>query len=137
MPRQEAVFASSYAALKAVHAPTGVGRPALLLPGLVFLADRTFAAGADAIEVGNFSFPLYGLPGRTPEHTGIMTTDRVLYVVDIVLDEKTLEHAKLLPIMAWKEDKISKERIRYIPVDTYVLAHGRVTDQILDFIQHN
>lgn len=137
MPQQEAAFAASYGALSAIYAPAGTARLARLLPEMVFQADRTFTAGAESVEAGGVSFPLCGLPGHTPGHTGIMTPDRVLYTADAVLDEETLGHAKLLSIMDWEEDERSKERLGDISADAYILAHGCVTDRLGDLIRRN
>ena len=137
MPRQEAVFAASYAGMRAIYAPASAARLAQLLPGLVFQADKMIAAGENLIEIGGFAFLLYDLPGHTFGHTGIMTPDHVLYVADAVLDEKTLAHSKLLSIMDWREDAISKERIKDICADAYILAHCCITDRIGELIQYN
>ena len=133
----EAAIVSDFSLMTAAYAPATAEELRRELPHLLLHADRTFSAEPQTLEIEGAAFRLIPLPGHTPGHTGIVTPDDVLYVGDAVVDEETLQKAKLPSTWNWMQDFQSKKNLRGLRHPTYILAHRGVRTEIAELVDRN
>lgn len=107
------------------------------LPHLLLKADRVYIKDEREICIDGRTFCLVPLPGHTPGHTGIVTPDGVFYVGDALMAPEVMQQAKLPTAMNWQQDIESKQGLKKMRHDKYILAHRGVYDEITSVAEKN
>jgi len=99
--------------------------------------DHIIPENADEIRVDGIPFRLLWLPGHAVEQVGFVTPDNVAYLADTVLSDHLLQSVKLPYYTCLRLDLRTKESLKEIQCDRYILAHNGVYDQISGLIDRN
>ncbi|MBE6989515.1 MAG: MBL fold metallo-hydrolase [Ruminococcaceae bacterium] len=91
--------------------------------------DRLTFCGAD--------FGVLQLPGHSAGQIGIITPDNVAYLADGLIGPALLASAKLPTSMSVRTDLATKESLRSLHCDAYILAHKDVCTDIGELIDRN
>lgn len=102
-----------------------------------FTADVIIPPNADHIDFCGARFGILPLPGHSAGHIGIVTPDGVAYVGDCLIDEQQIAEAKLPTSMYIARDLQSKEFLRTLRSNAYIVAHKSVYTDIGPLIDRN
>ena len=107
------------------------------LRDFLYTTDVAIAPVQDRISFCGAEFGILQLPGHTPGQIGTVTPDGVAYLADALMGETMLEFAKLPTVDDHAEDRRTKESLRSLKYDKYVLAHKGVPDDLGALIDKN
>jgi len=99
--------------------------------------DRKISSNEKIIEVCGHEFEIVQLPGHTHYHVGIITPDNIFYVGDSLMGNEELIYTKLAYMADIAVDLETKEKLRKIKCDKYILAHKGIYDDLKGIIDEN
>lgn len=129
MSDYESRFCESVYGLKSFHLTIYLKGADKRFESIPFKADRKITDSDEFIDISGYRFEVVQLPGHTNFHMGIITPDGVFYVGDTLLSSDAIKENKLSFATNILIDINSKEKIRNIKCDKYVLAHKGVYDE--------
>ena len=129
MSDSESRFCKSVYGLKSFHLTTYLKGADKRFESIPFKSDRTITDSDEFIDISGHKFEVVQLPGHTNFHIGIITPDEVFYVGDSLLSSDAIKENKLSFAANILIDINSKEKIRNIKCDKYILAHRGVYDK--------
>lgn len=100
-------------------------------------ADHLIDSDCAEIDIDGAVFSLLRLPGHTPDQLGFITPDNVAYLSDLLLTDDVLASIKIPYAGCCAEDLKSKEKVRSLSCDRYILAHNGIVDEIGGIAQRN
>lgn len=95
---------------------------------IIHTPDILIPKDAESISFLGVDFKLYRFPGHSDNQLAIRTPDNVVYLGDLILSEKTLRGSKIPYDFYLKEDLVSKEKVRSLEADRYILAHDGIVE---------
>lgn len=99
--------------------------------------DHLIDVSVPSVAVDGVTFSFVHTPGHAAEHLAFITPDNVAYLGDAVLSEQLLQSLRLPYCSCIEPDLESKEALKQLNCDRYIVAHNGVYDQILPLIQQN
>lgn len=99
--------------------------------------DHLIDVSAPSVTVDGVTFGMVHTPGHAAEHLAFITPDNVAYLGDAVLSEHMLQSLRLPYCSCIEPDLKSKDVLKQLNCDRYILAHNGVYDQIQPLIQQN
>lgn len=102
-----------------------------------FTADTIIPPDARELDFCGAHFAVLALPGHTAGHTGFITPDNVAYVGDCLISQRMIDTAKLPTSMYIARDIESKNALRDLHCNAYILAHKEVTADLAPLIDSN
>lgn len=130
MPILESQFMTSTDHLKIYYSHITSKALTAYVNRLKFDTDYPIEESQKTFEFEGHVFGIVNLNGHSPSHIGISTPDNVLYVGDSLISEKLIMDMKLPSCYDIKRDLASKERLKTLDYDHYVLAHHSVEKDI-------
>lgn len=91
-----------------------------------FPTDVIIGRNDDRVSFCGVDFGIVQLPGHAAGQIGIITPDNVAYLADCLIGPATLAASKLPTSMCIEDDLKSKEKVRSLGCDAYILAHHDV-----------
>lgn len=85
--------------------------------------DRTVEEGL--LYINNEEFQIIELPGHTPGSIAILTKDKVIFVGDLLVNDKLLKKYDFLFIYDIEEYIASLQKLRNVDFDFLILGHGK------------
>lgn len=137
MPHFEAGCLESAANLKAWYNLFCMTEIEKFFPHILFKTDCEIGADCTAVEIEGHRFDIIHAPGHTMDQICVVTPDNVLYLADALLSEKECRAAKLPYTFSVLLDKMTREKLRSIKAESYVLAHGGVVSDISELTARN
>jgi len=137
MPEYESITCESMYNFKAFNLPFITKRMEKSYASNICSTDRKILSKEKVIEVFGHEFEIVQLPGHTHYHTGIITPDNVFYVGDSLMGEEELIYTKIAYISDISVDLQTKEKLREIKCDKYILAHKGIYDDLNEIIDEN
>ncbi len=107
------------------------------LQNLVCPVDINIETEDTKVIVAGVSFDVIHAPGHSPDHILLITPDNVCYVGDAILAEHDLERAEIPFVFDMALDLDSKEKMKQLSCDKYIMAHYGIADDIIDLIEEN
>ncbi len=101
---------------------------------MVCKTDRLILDSDESINIEGADFPICHTPGHSPGHICITTPDGVAYLGDALLGKSSLRAAKLPYAFSHSADIKSKEQLRGLKADRYILSHKDVLGDISPLI---
>ena len=102
-----------------------------------FIADVIISADDDHLDFCGARFGILQLAGHSAGHIGIVTPDNVAYLGDCLIDQEQIDSAKLPTSMFIARDLESKEFLRTLRCNAYIVAHKAVLTDIHELIDRN
>ena len=99
--------------------------------------DHLIDVSATSVTVDSVTFGMVCTPGHAAEHLAFITPDNVAYLGDAVLSEHMLQSLRLPYCSCIEPDLESKEVLKQLNCDRYIVAHNGVYDEISSLIQQN
>lgn len=99
--------------------------------------DGLIDPGATDFTVSGIKFPLLWLPGHAVEQVGFVTPDGVAYLGDSLLSGHVMQSVKVPYYTCLRLDLETKEALRRLSYNRYILAHNGVYEQLGDLIDRN
>jgi glyoxylase-like metal-dependent hydrolase (beta-lactamase superfamily II) len=96
------------------------------------LTDQTIWPEDQTISFCGATFGILHTPGHSIDHISIITPDNVCYVGDAIMSGGTLAASKLPYAYHMKSYLASVEKLRALPCDKLIVAHGAVVDAPFD-----
>ncbi len=137
MPHFEAGCIENAANLKLRYSLFCITEIEKYFPHILFNTDHLLAADCTSVEIEGHKFGIIHAPGHTMDQICVMTPDNVLYLADALLSEKECKFAKLPYTFSAVLDKSTREKLKSINAESYVLAHGGVVSDISELIDMN
>lgn len=100
-------------------------------------SDYSIDVSAPSIEVDGATFGVVCTPGHAAEHLAFITPDNVAYLGDAVLGEHMMKALRIPYCNCIEPDLESKEKLKHLHCDRYIIAHNGVYDEIQPLIQQN
>lgn len=82
-------------------------------------------------------FEIINLHGHSPYQLGYVTSDNVAYLGDVLISERMIQTTKLPYIFDVARDLKSKERLKNLNCDYYILSHEGFYTEIHDLVDKN
>lgn len=124
MPRFEAAVLSSVPNLKAWYNLFTLREIEQLFSDIIFETDMIIEPWDTEITLFGAKFELVRTPGHTPEHISVITPDGVFYASDAIMGDEDCSRAKLPYSFSMELDFPTKEGLREISAESWLLAHG-------------
>lgn len=137
MPVYESFTCSSMYNLKAYSCHPVNHHTEKRYESMICKTDKMIMPADDCVYVDGARFAIIKLYGHTFYHVGIMTPDGVFYVGDALMSCDVLKDTKIAYIADIKEDIKTKNRLRDIECDCYVIAHKNICQEIERTIDAN
>lgn len=137
MPEYESMICDSMYNFKAYSFPSITKRMEKDYETAISSVDRKILSQEKFIEVCGHEFEIVQLPGHTHYHVGIITPDNIFYVGDSLMGNEDLIYTKLVYVADIAVDLETKEKLRRIKCDKYVLAHKGIYDDLKEVIDEN
>lgn len=137
MPEYESMICNSMYNFKAFNLPSITKRMEKSYETNICSTDRKISSKEKIIEVCGHEFEVVQLHGHTHYHIGIITPDRIFYVGDSLMGKEELIYTKLAYVSDIAVDLKTKEKLREIKCDKYILAHKGVYDDLKEIIDEN
>ena len=137
MPYFEAGCIESAANLKAWYNLFCITEIEKFFPHILFKTDHKLDADCTSVVIAGHEFGIIHAPGHTMDQICVMTPDKVLYLADALLSHRECRFAKLPYTFSVLLDKMTREKLRSIKAESYVLAHGGVVSDISELIDMN
>ncbi|MDD2495868.1 MAG: MBL fold metallo-hydrolase [Tissierellia bacterium] len=137
MPEYESFIFESIYNIKSYLYKTHIRDMEKIYTPMLFKTDRKISADSEYIVVCGKKFQIVQLHGHSYYHLGIITPDNVFYVGDSLMSKEVIIESKMSYIADIRKDIESKEKIRQIKCDKYILAHKGVYDEIDEIIDAN
>jgi hydroxyacylglutathione hydrolase len=137
MPAYEAVEVESAIHLKANYGSHSLKEIEEHFGHLIGTTDIWIQKDQTEIELESNLFKIVHTPGHSTSHISIITPDDVLFVGDALISYEVMRGAKLPYAFLLTEDLKSKEKLRNIKCDQYIVAHKGVYDDIDQLISDN
>lgn len=106
------------------------------LKNLICVTDRPIMPEETEIEFQGARFGIIHSPGHSPDHICVITPDNVCCVGDVLMSHDDLAVSKIPFVFDLRVDLESKEQMKTLHCDAYILSHtGVVTgslDQLVD-----
>ena len=102
------------------------------LKNLICVIDRPILPEEAEITFQGANFGIIHTPGHSPDHICIVTPDNVCHVGDVLMTKEDLAVSKIPFVFDLKEDLASKERMKTLCCDAYILSHSGVVAGPLD-----
>ena len=93
-----------------------------------FPTDVVIGRNDDHVSFCGVNFDVVQLPGHAAGQIGIITPDNVAYLADSLIGPATLAASKLPTSMCIEDDLRSKEKVRSLGCQAYILAHHDVIE---------
>lgn len=77
------------------------------------------------VTINGKDFEIIGLPGHTPGTIGIMTSDKILFIGDVLVGDILLNKYDFLFLFDIEEELKSLEKLKQIDFEYVVLGHGK------------
>lgn len=134
MPRGEADLCRSEATLKnhLFNFTMGMVRKTPRLQDLITPIQREIQPGETSVEFQGAVFGVVATPGHSPDHVCYITPDNICFVGDVIMGGEDLKGAKIPFVFDVTLDLASKEVLRDVRCDGYILSHMEVTQGPLD-----
>lgn len=100
-------------------------------------ADRLIGQKDETVDVGGAQFPILRLPGHAPEHLGFVTPDGVAYLADALMSDQVLDSVRIPYCMCCELDLQTKERLKTLEYDAYIIPHNAVCTEIAGLAERN
>ncbi|WP_073269588.1 MBL fold metallo-hydrolase [Alkalibacter saccharofermentans] len=101
---------------------------------MVCKTDRLILDSDDKITFEGADFSIFHAPGHSPGHICVITPDGVAYLGDALLGKSSLRAAKLPYAFSHSADIKSKEQLRGLKADGYILSHKDILGDISPLI---
>lgn len=139
MPRTEAEICRSSATLKnhLFCFSYGLIEQTERLQNLICPVDRPIEAEEDAISFAGATFGIVHSPGHSPDHICIITPDHVCCIGDALLSGEDLARAEIPFVFDLSLDLQTKECLRSLACDSYLVSHMGIYSDIKDLIDEN
>lgn len=137
MPEYESMICNSMYNARAYYLPSITKRMEKRFESNICITDRKIFDEDKYIEVYGRKFEIVQLHGHTYYHIGIITPDDVFYVGDSLIGRDELNDTKIVYIDDIAVDLETKEKLRKIKCNKYILAHKGVYDDINQIIDDN
>lgn len=139
MPRLEAEICRSSLSLKnhLFCFPMGLIEKTERLQNLICPVDRPIEWEEESIELAGVTFGIVHSPGHSPDHICIITPDEVCCVGDALLSGDDLETAEIPFVFDMTADFKTKELLRTLTCDVYLVSHMGIYEDIQDLIDEN
>jgi hydroxyacylglutathione hydrolase len=137
MPAYEAIAAESAIHLKANYGSYSLKEIEEHFGHLIGTTDIWIQKDQTEIELEGILFRIIHTPGHSTSHISIITPDHVLFVGDALISYEVMKGAKLPYAFLLTEDLKSKEKLRDIRCDKYIVAHKGIYDTIDQLISDN
>lgn len=137
MPEYESMICNSMYNAKAYYLPSITKRMEKRFETNISLTDRKISDKDKYIEVYGQKFEIVQLHGHTHYHIGIITPDDVFYVGDSLMGRDELNDTKIVYVDDIEVDLETKEKLRKIKCNKYILAHKGIYDDINQIIDDN
>lgn len=103
---------------------------------MVCPTDRYLGIEDGPVEFCGVTFRVVHTPGHSPDHIAVITPDNVCYVGDAVLSGDELK-AKLPYAFDHGAAARSREKLRDLNCDRYIVAHRGIYEDLTDIIEQN
>lgn len=137
MPRFEAALCSSPINLRTYYSNVTLEMVKEHFDTLICKTDIIIMPDETNVKLCKVDFKIIHTPGHSPEHISIVTPDDVCYLGDSLISYDVMSGAKMPYANALKRDLQSKESLKKISHEKYILAHKGVFDDISILIQDN
>jgi glyoxylase-like metal-dependent hydrolase (beta-lactamase superfamily II) len=137
MPEYESMICNSMYNARAYYLPSITKRMEKRYVTNISKTDRKISDADKFIEVYGQKFEIVQLYGHTHYHIGIITPDNVFYVGDSLMGRDELKDTKIVYVDNIGVDLETKEKLRRIKCDKYILAHKGIYDDITSIIDDN
>ena len=104
---------------------------------LISVTDYTIKPSETHISIDDNIFTIVHTPGHSPGHIAIITPDNVAYVGDALISYEVMKGAKMPYAFLLSEDLKSKEKLKALNCEAYVVAHKGLYKQIEKLIDDN
>lgn len=137
MPEYESMICNSMYNARAYNLPSITKRMEKRYETNISKTNRKISDEDKFIEVYGQKFEIVQLHGHTHYHIGIITPDDVFYVGDSLLGRDELNGTKIVYTDNIGVDLETKEKLRLIKCDKYILAHKGIYDDLNQIIDEN
>lgn len=140
LPQLEADIVRSERSLKnhLFNFTMGLVRTNQRLQNLIGPVDRIVAFGETKVDLGGAELTIVRTPGHSPDHICVVTPDNVCFAGDALMTEDVLETAMVPFAFDLADDLRSKEAMKDLGCDAYVLCHkGMIHGSIAELVQKN
>lgn len=137
MPEYESMTCDSMYNFKAFGFPSITKRMEKAYATTISSTDRKVSSKERFIEVCGHEFEIVQLHGHTHYHIGIITPDGIFYVGDSLMGKEELIYTKLVFVADIAVDLQTKEKLKTIKCDKYILAHKGIYDDLNEIIDDN
>ncbi len=137
MPEYESMICNSMHNIRAYYLPSITKRMEKRFETNISITDRKISDKDKFVEVCERKFEIVQLYGHTHYHIGIITPDDVFYVGDSLMGKDELNDTKIVYIDDIAIDLETKEKLRLIKCNKYILAHKGIYDDINQVIDDN
>lgn len=107
------------------------------LQNLICPVDRPIEGEEDSITVAGIPFGIFHSPGHSPDHICILTPDNVCIVGDALLSGEDLARAEIPFVFDLSLDLQTKQRLRSLTCEAYLVSHRGIYADIKDLIDEN
>ncbi len=107
------------------------------IPKFRYKTDRIINPDHPDFSFLGIDFGIINLHGHSPYQAGFITPDNVAYLGDVLISEEMIKKTKLPYIFDVGRDLKSKERLKNLSCDYYVLSHEGVYDEITSLVDQN
>lgn len=104
---------------------------------MVCETDIEIREDQNSLYMCGIKFKVCHTPGHSPGHICIITPDGVAYVGDALITDVVMKSAKLPYAHVLRRDLASKEKLKSLKCDKYVVAHKGIFDNIHKLIDVN
>lgn len=137
MPAFEAACVDTSQHLKAWYPLFSIRQIRHYFEPLLFRADLPFDPGCGRLELSGASFAVLHAPGHTTDQVCLQTPDGVWYLADALISRRDCEKAKLPYLFSVADGIQTAQKLRELPRQTVLLAHGGLEEDPAGLAQAN
>lgn len=137
MSRDEAHICSSLINLKLYYSRYNLTEIEKNYGNMVCDVDVTIEENITSLRFHGVRFRIFHTPGHSPGHICIITPDNVAYLGDALITDAVMKSAKLPYAHVLKRDLESKENLKTLKCEAYIVAHKMIINNIGKLIDEN